>query len=134
MVRLDPMFHALADPTRRWIIEQLLDGRASVSWLAARHPMSLTAFMRHVHVLERCSMVLTLKEGRCRTCYIDTGPLQAAEYWIRRALWRDYRNRLGSLPVDWLQARVVCPRPSSNCSISSSSESIGAEQTLPRQR
>jgi hypothetical protein len=78
-------------------------------------------------------MVLTHKEGRSRTCCIDTGPLQAVEHWIRRALWRDYRNCLGSLPADWAQAGVVVPRTSSSCSMSSSNESMGAEQVFPRQ-
>ena len=101
MVRLEPVFRALADPTRRWIIEQLLDADAPVHWLAEPHPMSLTAFLRHVHVLEHCGLVTTLKEGRKRQCSIEAAPLRAAETWLRRALWARYRDRLGSLPEDW---------------------------------
>lgn len=101
MVRLDPVFHALADPTRRWIVEQLLDADGSVLQLAEPHPMSLTAFMRHVQVLEQCGLVRTRKLGRVRRCSIEAAPLRAAENWLRCALWARYRNGLGSLPEDW---------------------------------
>ena len=101
MVRLDFVFRALGDPTRRWIIEQLLDIDASVGQLGESQPMSLTAFMRHVHVLEQCGLVHTYKVGRARQCSIETGPLREAEHWMRRALWAGYGNRLGSLPEDW---------------------------------
>ena len=151
IIRLDPVFHALADPTRRWIVEQLLDANASVCWLAEPHPMSLTAFMRHVHVLEQCGLVHTNKWGRIRDCSIEPEPLQAAERWLRRALWARYGKRLGSLPEDWVigalrnplqpignpvppaAAADARPAPASSCSMSSSSESMGAEQVLPRQ-
>jgi DNA-binding transcriptional ArsR family regulator len=101
MLRLDPVFRALADPTRRWILEQLLDGDASVSWLAEPHPMSLTGFIGHVHMLERCGLVYTCKEGQARMCSIDAEPLRAAEHWMRRALWKGYGKHLGSMPEDW---------------------------------
>jgi DNA-binding transcriptional ArsR family regulator len=100
-VRLDPVFRALADPTRRWIVEQLLDGDASVLQLAEPHPMSLTGFIRHVHVLEQCGLVGTCKTGRTRLCSIEAAPLREAEHWLRRALWARYRDRMGSLPEDW---------------------------------
>jgi DNA-binding transcriptional ArsR family regulator len=120
---LDPVFHALADPTRRQIVEQLLDCGASVSELAEPHAMSLTAFMRHIHVLEQSGLVRTNKLGRIRDCEIQPEPLILTERWLRLALWASYRRVLGSLPEDWGLA----------CSMSSSSESMGAEQMLPRQ-
>jgi DNA-binding transcriptional ArsR family regulator len=103
MVLLEPVFRALGDPTRRWIVEQLLDAEASVLWLLEPHPMSLTAFMRHLRVLEQCGLIRTHKVGRTRQCSIagDAAPLRAAEAWMRRALWARYRNRLGALPEDW---------------------------------
>jgi DNA-binding transcriptional ArsR family regulator len=101
-VPIDPVFRALADPTRRWIVEQLLDSVASISQLVDSQAMSMTAFMRHVHVLERCGLVHTSKVGRVRHCAIEPEPLRAAENWLRRALWTaGCRNRLGSLPEDW---------------------------------
>lgn len=101
LTRLDPVFRALADPTRRWIVEQLLDFGASVCELAEPHPMSLTAFMRHIHVLERSGLVRTNKLGRIRDCEIQPEPLRAAEQWLRLALWRRCSRTLGSLPEDW---------------------------------
>lgn len=101
MPRLDPVFRALADPTRRWIIERLLETDASISWLAEPHPMSLTGFIRHVHMLERCGVLYTSKEGQSRICSIDAEPLRSAELWMRRALWKGYGKQLGSLPENW---------------------------------
>ena len=128
MVPLEPVFRALGDPTRRWIVEQLLEADAPVLWLLEPHPMSLTALMQHLHVLERCGLVCTHKVGRTRRCSIagDAAPLRAAEAWLRRALWARYRDRLGSLPEDWSW------RGMPSASFSDSSDSSGAEQTLPR--
>jgi DNA-binding transcriptional ArsR family regulator len=95
------VFRALADPTRRWIVEQLLDFGASVCELAEPHPMSLTAFMRHIRVLEQCGLVRTNKLGRIRDCEIQPEPLRAAERWLRLALWARHSRTLGSLPEDW---------------------------------
>jgi DNA-binding transcriptional ArsR family regulator len=103
LVQLDAVFRALADPTRRWIIEQLLRHDQWAGRLGAAHAMSLTAFMRHVHVLEQCGLVRTRKEGRARRCRIEAEPLRAAEQWMRHALWAGCRIRLGSLPEDWGQ-------------------------------
>ena len=132
LVRLDPVFRALADPTRLWIVEQLFIDDASVAQLAEAHPMSLTAFMRHVAVLEQCGLVRTNKLGRVRDCTVEPEPLCAAEHWLRGLLWARYGARLGSLPGDWRVAADVSS--SRNCSTSSSSESMGAEQLLPWQR
>ncbi|MBV8495830.1 MAG: winged helix-turn-helix transcriptional regulator [Gammaproteobacteria bacterium] len=101
LTRLDPVFHALADPTRRWIVEQLLVADASVIQLAEPHPISLPAFMRHVAVLEQCGLVRTSKLGRVRDCAIEPEPLRAAEHWLRSALWARFSASLGSLPADF---------------------------------
>jgi len=101
LTRLDPVFRALADPTRRWIVERLLIDDASVVRLADPHAMSLTAFMRHISVLEQCGLVRTNKLGRVRDCTIEPEPLRAAEHWLRAALWARFGAQLGSLPVDW---------------------------------
>jgi DNA-binding transcriptional ArsR family regulator len=101
LLRLDPVFRALADPTRRWIIEQLLDADAPVSLLAEPHPMSLTAFIRHVRVLEQCGLVYTSKAGQARVCSFEAEPLRPAEDWMRRALWKGYGvsvRRKGAIP------------------------------------
>jgi DNA-binding transcriptional ArsR family regulator len=93
------VFHALADGTRRELIERLSRGPASVSELARPLPMSLAAVVQHVQVLEESGIVRTRKEGRVRTCELDPGGLLEAERWIarRRALWEGRLDRLGAL-------------------------------------
>jgi DNA-binding transcriptional ArsR family regulator len=89
---------ALADPTRRMIIERLGAGPSSVSELAAPLPMSLPAVLQHVQVLERCGLVSTAKVGRVRTCRLDVEPLDSLQDWIaaRRRTWEGRLDRLGS--------------------------------------
>lgn len=95
---LDLMFQALADPTRRRMIERLSRGSASVSELAEPFKMSLPAIVQHLHVLEQSGLVTTQKVGRVRTCTIDTGALGMAEKWIndRRVGWEHRLDRLGA--------------------------------------
>lgn len=94
---LDLMFQALADPTRRVIVERLSQGEASVTELAKPLQMSLPAVMQHLQVLETSGLVRSEKVGRVRTCRIDTEALTVAEKWIndRRTLWARRFDRLG---------------------------------------
>jgi len=96
---LDLMFQALADPTRRAIVERLSRGPASVSDLARPLPMSLPAVVQHLQVLEQSGLVRSEKTGRVRTCSIDTAALSLAEQWInqRRVAWEHRLDRLGAL-------------------------------------
>ncbi|MFO0729108.1 MAG: metalloregulator ArsR/SmtB family transcription factor [Myxococcota bacterium] len=96
---LDRVFQALADPTRRALIDQLSRGPASVSQLAEPHRMSLAAVSQHLQVLEHCGVVKTAKVGRVRTCEIRAAGLSVAEQWIhdRRALWERRLDLLGEL-------------------------------------
>jgi len=95
---LDQMFQALADPTRRLIVERLSRGPASVSELAAPFAMSLPAIVQHLQLLEQSGLVRTEKVGRTRTCTIDTGSLSLVEKWIndRRIGWEKRFDRLGA--------------------------------------
>ena len=95
---LDLMFQALADPTRRRMVERLTEGSASVSELAAPFSMSLPSVVQHLQVLEQSGLVKTQKVGRVRTCTIDTGALSLAEKWIndRRIGWEKRLDRLGA--------------------------------------
>lgn len=95
---LDRMFEALADPTRRLMVERLSRGPASVSELAAPLPMSLPAVVQHIHVLEDSGLIRTQKVGRTRTCMIDTSALSQVEQWIndRRTGWEKRLDRLGA--------------------------------------
>jgi DNA-binding transcriptional ArsR family regulator len=93
---LDLMFAALADPSRRNMVERLSQGPASVKELAAPLTMSLPAVMQHLQVLETSGLVRSEKVGRVRTCRIEPVALQAAERWIadRRAGWARRLDRL----------------------------------------
>jgi DNA-binding transcriptional ArsR family regulator len=97
--RLDMMFQALADPTRRAIVERLARGPASVSDLAKPFDMSLPAIVQHLQVLEGSGLVATKKTGRVRTCTLDSGALSLAEKWIneRRRNWERRLDQLGAL-------------------------------------
>jgi DNA-binding transcriptional ArsR family regulator len=94
---LDRMFQALADPTRRVMVERLSRGPASVGELAAPLAMSLPAVMQHLQVLEASGLVRSHKAGRVRTCRIERAALRTAEQWIvgRRAIWERRLDRLG---------------------------------------
>ena len=96
---LDLMFQALADPTRRTIVDRLTRGPASVSELAAPFSMSLPAVVQHLQVLEQSGLVTTKKVGRVRTCTIDTEALSQAEKWLneRRLAWNRRLDRLDAL-------------------------------------
>lgn len=95
---LDRVFHALADPARRSMVERLTQGPASVSELAKPLTMSLPAVVQHLHVLETCGLVRSEKVGRVRTCRVAPDVLQEAEQWInaRRVNWEHRLDRLGA--------------------------------------
>jgi DNA-binding transcriptional ArsR family regulator len=95
---LDPVFHALADPSRRVMVERLTRGPASVSELAQPLEMSLPAVIQHLQVLEASGLVRSEKRGRVRTCRIEPTALTSAEQWIaaRRTTWERRLDRLGA--------------------------------------
>jgi DNA-binding transcriptional ArsR family regulator len=99
---LDRVFHALADPGRRLMVERLSQGPASVSELGKPLAMSLAAVVQHVQVLEASGLVRSQKVGRTRTCTMNPGALQSAESWIaeRRSLWERRLDRLGDYLAD----------------------------------
>ena len=94
---LDRVFHALADPSRRVMVERLSAGPASVSELGRPLEISLAAVLQHVQVLEASGLIRTHKTGRTRTCSIEQAVLRSAESWIaeRRTLWERRLDRLG---------------------------------------
>jgi DNA-binding transcriptional ArsR family regulator len=96
---VDRVFHALADPTRRAILEKLSQGSVSVSHLAKPLQITIAAVVQHLQVLERSGLVRTEKHGRVRTCRIEPTGLSVAERWIadRRSLWERRLDRLGDL-------------------------------------
>jgi DNA-binding transcriptional ArsR family regulator len=86
---IDLLFQALADPSRRAMVDRLTRGPASVSELARPLEMSLPAVVQHLHVLEASGLVRSHKLGRVRTCSVEPTALSAAERWIseRRTFW-----------------------------------------------
>jgi DNA-binding transcriptional ArsR family regulator len=99
MLDLDRVFHALADPTRRAIVERLTQKPRSVSDLAEPLDMTLAAVVQHLAVLEDSGLVKTEKVGRVRTCQLEQAVLGAAEDWIskRRTQWEKNLDRLGEV-------------------------------------
>lgn len=95
---LDRLFHALADPARRAIVERLTLGPAPVSDLARPLPMSLPSAMQHLGVLEAAGLVRSRKTGRVRTCSLDPRAFTFVEQWIsaRRIEWEQRLDRLGT--------------------------------------
>ena len=95
---LDLAFQALADPSRRAIVDRLSRGPASVSELAAPLPMTMSAVVQHLKVLEASGLVISEKAGRVRTCRVGPAALTAAERWLndrRQAVERSL-DRLGA--------------------------------------
>jgi DNA-binding transcriptional ArsR family regulator len=85
-VSIDDTFAALADPTRRQMVERLLRGDATISELAAPHDMSMPAAMKHVARLVEAGLVRREKNGRSVTCSLDIDPLDAASRWLNEHL------------------------------------------------
>jgi DNA-binding transcriptional ArsR family regulator len=94
---VDLLFHALADASRRAMVERLTRGPASVSELARPLSMSLPAVVQHLHVLEASGLVRSEKLGRVRACTIEPHALGTAERWLaeRRTFWEQSLDRLG---------------------------------------
>ncbi|MFF9347726.1 ArsR/SmtB family transcription factor [Streptomyces sp. NPDC014734] len=97
--RLDLVFRALGDPTRRALVERLVRGPASVSELAAPLAMSFPAVVQHVQVLEAAGIVRSEKTGRVRTCRIEPEALRAGEGWLgrQRTTWETRLDHLGDV-------------------------------------
>lgn len=111
--QLDRIFHALADPSRRAMIERLGAGAASVSELAQPLAMSLAAVVQHLQVLEGSGLVRSSKTGRVRTCELDRDGLSAAERWIgqRREAGERQLDRLGAYLAAHAAAPPADPKP-----------------------
>jgi DNA-binding transcriptional ArsR family regulator len=80
--RLDAVFHALGDATRRRMLRSLVDGERSVGELAAPFDMTLAAASKHVKALERAGLVRRRVVGRTHFCRLEAKPLEGAHEWI----------------------------------------------------
>jgi|HubBroStandDraft_3_1064219.scaffolds.fasta_scaffold84837_2 DNA-binding transcriptional ArsR family regulator len=93
----DPLFHALGDPTRRAILDRLVERPMSVSELANPLGITLTAVVQHLQILEEARLVHTEKLGRVRVCRLEPAGFRSLEQWIRdhRTAWERKLDRLG---------------------------------------
>jgi DNA-binding transcriptional ArsR family regulator len=93
---LDSLFAALADRTRRRVLESLTNDSLAVSELAAAHAMSLPGFMKHLQVLENAGLIARSKEGRVVSCELSAAPMKQAAAWMSRyeKFWREKLDSL----------------------------------------
>jgi DNA-binding transcriptional ArsR family regulator len=93
---LDRTFAALADPTRRRILEHLAGGDRCVTDLARPYRMSLPAVSKHLHVLERAGLVRRRRRGRVHQLQLEAAPMKEAQQWIEtyRRFWEESFDRL----------------------------------------
>jgi DNA-binding transcriptional ArsR family regulator len=109
---VDRVFHALAEPMRRALVERLSTGPMSVSDLAQPFDVTLAAIVQHLQVLEESGVVRSEKVGRVRTCRLEPNGLKLAERWIaeRRTLWERRLDRLGELLAKDDQSKRAVPK------------------------
>lgn len=95
-VQLDQAFAALADPTRRAIVERLTQGDATVTELAAPFAMSMPAISKHLKVLERAGLVTRSRDAQRRPCRLNAGALRMATDWLESnaRIWEERFDRL----------------------------------------
>ncbi|WP_417627685.1 ArsR/SmtB family transcription factor [Pararhodobacter aggregans] len=105
--RLDALFQALADPTRRAILSRLARGPASVSDLAQPFDMALPSLMGHLRKLEEAGLIDTRKDGRVRTCAIVPEAFAPVRGWLdeQRALWEGRLDRLEDYVMQLMKER-----------------------------
>ena len=96
--RLDAVFHALADPTRRAMLRELAERPHTVSELAAPFAISLAGASKHIQVLQRAGLIAREVQGRVHTCRLDPTPMHEGVEWMR------HYERLWSQRLDSLEA------------------------------
>jgi len=106
--RLNAVFSALADPTRRAILSRLRDGEASVKTLAEPFEMSLPAVSQHLKVLERAGLISRGREAQWRPARLDASPIKDVAQWAYgfREYWQETFERLDVL-LDVLQTEKI---------------------------
>jgi DNA-binding transcriptional ArsR family regulator len=107
--RLDASFAALADATRRGVLEQLGRAEASITDLAGKFNMTLTGMKKHVGVLEEAGLVRTEKVGRVRTCRLGAHRLEEERAWIERhrELWESRFSELDEVIEDLKRKEMI---------------------------
>ena len=103
--RLDALFRALSDPTRRAMLESLSEQPCSVGELAAPFDISLAGASKHIQVLERAGLVRREISGRVHTCHLEAQPMHAGAEWLR------YYERWWNRRIDALEALLQAEDP-----------------------
>jgi len=114
--RLDSVFHALGDATRRQMLRELAQGERTVGQLAEPFEMSLAAASKHIKALEGAGLIRREVQGRTHLCRLDAGPLSGANDWLRfyERFWNTHLDELerllrsASAPA---QKKLKKPRP-----------------------
>ena len=106
---LTPLFHALADPTRRSILTRLAEGPAAVTELAAPTGLRLPTVMRHLSVLEEAGLIASSKDGRIRTCALVPEALTPVRTWLddQRAIWEARLDRLDDYVTKLMKEKKI---------------------------
>nr|WP_280438266.1 metalloregulator ArsR/SmtB family transcription factor [Nocardia carnea] len=93
---MDDVFAALADPSRRAVVQRLGSGPASVGELAESAPITLPSFLKHIRVLEASGLIRTTKTGRVRHCELDRERFALVDDWLaeQRRIWEGRTDRL----------------------------------------
>jgi DNA-binding transcriptional ArsR family regulator len=107
---LDAVFAALADRTRRRVLDRLSGGSLAVTELAAPHAMSLPGFMKHLRVLENAGLIARNKEGRVVSCELSAAPMRSAAAWMAR-YEKFWTERLDALARYLYHQEEVDPSP-----------------------
>jgi DNA-binding transcriptional ArsR family regulator len=104
---IDRVFHALADPTRRQVVERLVSGPATTSELARPFDMSLPSFTQHLGVLEKAGLVTSSKTGRVRTYQLARVALELVDGWLadQRRLWERRLDQLDTFVLNLEEQR-----------------------------
>ena len=110
VIKLDGIFHALSDPTRRAILARLMSGEASVNELAEPFSISQPAVSKHLKILERAGLVTRSRDATRRPVEIEAGPMREAADWLSnyRKFWEQSYQRLDAL-LEILQTPVNKP-------------------------
>ena len=93
---LTATFSALADPTRRAILQRLSEGEATVNEIAKPFAISLPAISRHLKVLEQAGLISRGRDAQWRPCKLETAPLEEVDGWVSRyrRMWREDFDRM----------------------------------------
>jgi DNA-binding transcriptional ArsR family regulator len=104
---IDTVFRALADPTRRLVLERLSRSPASVSELFEPFDIALPSFVQHLAVLESCGIVRSRKTGRVRTYQLEPKRMRLAETWLarQRDMWEQRLNQLDEYLIELKEKR-----------------------------